>query len=71
MNKANPVFILTGALAFALPAFADEPTKEQLDFFEGKIAVDFQLQRKKSWIGFFDFKQRFKKSVKIKTSAFW
>ena len=37
MNKANPVFILTGALAFALPAFADEPTKEQLDFFEGKI----------------------------------
>jgi hypothetical protein len=37
MNKSNPVFILTGALAFALPTFADEPTKEQLDFFEGKI----------------------------------
>jgi cytochrome c553 len=37
MNKSNPVFILTGALALALPAFADEPTKEQLDFFEGKI----------------------------------
>jgi len=37
MNKANPVFILTGVIAFALPACADEPTKEQLDFFEGKI----------------------------------
>ncbi len=37
MSKSKPVFILTGALAFVLPAFADEPTKEQLDFFEGKI----------------------------------
>ncbi len=37
MNKSKPVFILTGALALALPAFADEPTKEQLDFFQGKI----------------------------------
>ena len=37
MNKSKPAFILSGALALALPAFADEPTKEQLDFFEGKI----------------------------------
>ena len=37
MNKSKPAIILSGALAFALPAFADEPTKEQLDFFEGKI----------------------------------
>jgi hypothetical protein len=37
MNKPKSAFILSGALALALPAFADEPTKEQLDFFEGKI----------------------------------
>ena len=37
MSKSHPAFILTGALALALPAFADEPTKEQLDFFQGKI----------------------------------
>ncbi|MEO6784784.1 MAG: PSD1 and planctomycete cytochrome C domain-containing protein [Chthoniobacteraceae bacterium] len=37
MSKTKPLFILSGALALALPAFADEPTKEQLDFFEGKI----------------------------------
>jgi hypothetical protein len=37
MSKSKPAFILSGALALALPAFADEPTKEQLDFFEGKI----------------------------------
>ena len=37
MNKSKSAFILSGALAMALPAFADEPTKEQLDFFEGKI----------------------------------
>ena len=37
MSKSKPAFILTGALALALPAFADEPTKEQLDFFQGKI----------------------------------
>ena len=37
MNKSKPAFILSGALALALPAIADEPTKEQLDFFEGKI----------------------------------
>ena len=37
MNKSKSAFILSGALAMALPAFAAEPTKEQLDFFEGKI----------------------------------
>ena len=37
MNKSTSVFILSGALVLTLPAFADEPTKEQLDFFEGKI----------------------------------
>ncbi len=37
MSKSKPAFILAGALALAFPAFADEPTKEQLDFFEGKI----------------------------------
>ena len=37
MSKTKPAFILSGALALALPAFADEPTKEQLAFFEGKI----------------------------------
>ncbi len=37
MNNPKPFFILTGALTLAIPAFADEPTKEQLDFFEGKI----------------------------------
>ena len=37
MNKSKPAIILSGVLALAVPAFADEPTKEQLDFFEGKI----------------------------------
>ncbi len=37
MNKSKPAFIFSGVLALAFPAFADEPTKEQLDFFEGKI----------------------------------
>ncbi len=37
MNTSKPAFILSGALALALPAFADEPTKEQLAFFEQKI----------------------------------
>ncbi len=37
MNKFHPAIIFSSALALALPAFADEPTKEQLDFFEGKI----------------------------------
>ena len=37
MSKTKPAFILTGALALAFPTFADEPTKEQLDFFQGKI----------------------------------
>ena len=37
MNKSKSAFILYGALALTLPVFADEPTKEQLDFFEGKI----------------------------------
>ena len=37
MSKTTPAFILTGALALALPALSEEPTKEQLDFFESKI----------------------------------
>ena len=37
MSTRKPAFILTGVIALALPAFAADPTKEQLDFFEAKI----------------------------------
>jgi len=37
MNKISSVFLLSGAMALVSPAFGDEPTKEQLDFFESKI----------------------------------
>jgi len=37
MSKYTPAFILTGVVALALPVFAADPTKEQLDFFEAKI----------------------------------
>ena len=37
MNTHQSVSLFTGVLAFAMPAFAADPTKEQLDFFEGKI----------------------------------
>ncbi|MEQ1851371.1 MAG: DUF1549 domain-containing protein, partial [Chthoniobacteraceae bacterium] len=37
MNNQKHLLVLTGAFALALPAFAAEPTKEQLDFFESKI----------------------------------
>ena len=37
MSTRKPTFILAGVFAVALPSFAADPTKEQLDFFEGKI----------------------------------
>jgi hypothetical protein len=37
MNTSRPAFVLAGLISAALPAFAADPTKEQLDFFEKKV----------------------------------